>query len=89
MGMVDHDAVAHLSAGMDVDAEHLGRPHLDEVGHVLAPPLPEPVADAVALKRLEPLEEQQRLQVAVAGRIALEDREDVRPRRYAERGSSS
>ena len=70
--------------GMDVDAEHLRGPHLDEVGHVLAPLLPEPVADPVALQRLEPLEEQERLQIAVAGRIALEDRQDVRPRRDAE-----
>ena len=84
MGVVDHDPVAHPGAGMDVDPEHLRGPHLDEIGHVLAPPRPEPVADAVALQRLEPLEEQQRLQIAVAGRVALEDRQDVGPRRDAE-----
>ena len=69
---------------MDVDAEDLRGPHLDEVGHVPAPLLPEPVADPVALERLEALEEQQRLQIAVARRIAVEDREDVGPRRDPE-----
>ena len=88
MRVVDHDPVAHPRSRMDVDPEDLGRAHLDEIGHVLAALLPEPVADPVALQRLEALEEQQRLQIAMAGRIALEHREDVGPRRDAELRSS-
>ena len=71
---------------MDVDPEDLRGPHLDEVGHVAAPLLPEPAADPIALQRLEALEEQERLQIAVAGRVAVVDREDVRPRGDPELG---
>ena len=40
----------------------------------------------VALQRLEALKEEQRLQIAVAGRIPLEDRQDVGPGGDAELG---
>ena len=78
MGVIEHDAAPHPRARMDVDAERLGGPHLDETRHVLAAACPEPTRDPEALKRLKPLEEQQGLDEPVAGGVALVDRRDVR-----------
>jgi hypothetical protein len=84
MGMVDHDPLPDPCPGMDVDPEDLRGAHLEIVRHVLALVHPEPARDPMALQRLEALEEQDRLQVAVAGRVALVDRQDVGPRRDAD-----
>jgi len=83
--MVDQDAVSHRRIGVNIDTEDLGGAHLDEIGHVAPTLVPDPMADAIALQRLETLEEEQRLDIAVAGRIPLIDRHDVSARRGAER----
>ncbi len=81
MGMVDHDPLADPGIGMDVDAEGLADPHLDEVGHVAPAGAPQPVPDAIGLHGLIALEEQDGLEIAVAGRIAFVDGHQVGPGR--------
>ncbi len=89
MGVVDHDPLADHGAGMDVDAECLADPHLDEIGKVAAALQPEPVADPVSLDGLKALEVEKRLHEPMAGRIAIVDGHDIRARRLTERGIGS
>ncbi len=76
--MVDEDARADPRRRMDVHLEQLGSAALQVEGQGLAPLGPQPVSEPVGLQRLEPLEEQEGLQVALAGRVALEHRAHVR-----------
>lgn len=82
--MVDHDAPSDPSGRMDIDTEDLGRAHLDEIGHVLPVIGPKPMGKPVGLKGLKTLEEKEGLYQAMACRVAIEDREHIRPRRLAE-----
>lgn len=75
--VVDHDPLANFRGRVDVDSEHLGHAHLEKAGHVAAPLAPQPMRNAVSLKRLKSLEEQQRQDIAVAGRITVIDRHDI------------
>ena len=77
MGVVDHQALADAGVGVDVDAEDLGDPHLEEIGEVMLAVLPEPVRDAVALRGLIALEVEDRLKQAMAGRVAVVDRDEI------------
>ncbi len=77
MGVVDHDPLPHLRARMDIDAEHLGDAHLDEVGQVPSPRPPQPMPDAIRCDGLEALEIHQRLQEPVTGRVAVKDGDDI------------
>ncbi len=83
--MVDHDPPPDPGVGVNVDAEHLGAAHLQEQRQVAAPAGPEVVRHAVGLERQEALEVEERLEHPVAGRVAVVDRDDVRPRRRAHR----
>ncbi len=89
MGMVHHDAAPDLRAGMDIHAEQLGGPHLHEISHVAATVREQPMRDPVALQRLKPLEEQQRLDQPVAGRVALVHGHQIGPRRLPQGGIGS
>ena len=86
MGVVDHDAAAHAGGGVDVDAKDLGHAHLHEIGHVAPPLAPQPVADAIGLQRLEALEEQDRLQEPVTGRVAVMHGNQIGARRRPQIG---
>ncbi len=70
--VVEEDPLPDHRRGVDVDLEEFGDPALQIEGHGLAALGPQPVADPVRLQRQEALEEQERLDVALAGRIALE-----------------
>ena len=62
---------------MDVDLEQLRHAALQVEGQRLAALAPQPVRHAVGLQGQEALEEQERLHVALAGRVALEHRLQV------------
>src|SRR3546814_7486618 len=82
--MVDHDAAAEACGRMDVDVEDFRGPALQQEGHGLTVLVPQPVGDTMGLDRLEALEEQQRLQEAAAGGIALVHRHGVGAHRIAD-----
>ena len=86
MGVINHHTLSHTRARMDVDPESLRRPHLYEVGHICPTFPPQPVCQAIALKGLKTLEKEQRLQVAVAGRIALVNGNNVCAGRHEDLG---
>jgi hypothetical protein len=77
MGMVYHHALTDPRTGVDIDAKDFGRSHLKEIGHVHAPLYPQMPCDAMGLHRLITLEEHQRLDQPVAGRIALQHGDGV------------
>src|SRR3546814_3525903 len=71
----------------DVCSSDLFRgPALQQEGHGLTVLVPQPVGDTMGLDRLEALEEQQRLQEAAAGGIALVHRHEVGAPRIADVG---
>jgi hypothetical protein len=86
VGVVDHDPLADAGIRMDVDAKGLADPHLNKIGHVPATLAPEPMSDAIGLHGLIALEEKDRLQEAVAGRITLIHCHEVCPGGRAEFG---
>ena len=86
MGMVDHDALADPGGGVDIDAEGFRHAHLEEIGQILPPGRPEPMGHAVGLHGLKALEEQERLQEAVASRVAVVDGHDVGARGQSQSG---
>ena len=71
---------------MNVDGGDHRRPALQVIGEVLAAQVPQPVRHAVRLDRLIAFEIEQRVDVAVAGRVAVEGGDDVGPRRMADFG---
>ena len=85
-GVVDHDAAAEPGGGMDVDAEQFGNAALEKQRHALALLGPQPVGDAIAFERMDPLEEQERLDMGMAGGIALEHGREVGAHRLADGG---
>lgn len=84
MRMVDHDAAPDPGGWVDIDAEGFRHAHLHEIGQVLPSVRPEPVAHAIGLNRLIALEEEDRLQEAMAGGVALVDGDHVGPRHLPE-----
>ena len=70
--MVDHDALAELGSRVDVDAEGARGLALQEQREIAPPVVPQRVGEAVRRQRVEPFEVEQRVDVAVAGRIAVE-----------------
>ncbi len=81
--MVDHDTLAHPRAGVNIDPENLGDAHLQEPGHGPAPGQPQPVCHPIGHKSLKPLEEQDRLDQPVTGRIAVQHRHQIGARSAA------
>ena len=77
MGMVDHDPLADLRGRVDVDAENLAHPHLEEIGQITVPLFPQEMPDAIGLNRLIAFEIQDRLHQPVAGRITLIHRHQI------------
>jgi len=71
--------------GVDIDAKLFRNPHLEKIGHVAASLQPQPMRHAIRLQRLKSLEEHQRLQESVAGRVTVIDRCDIGPRRQSQR----
>ena len=76
-GVVEEDAAAHRHRRIDVGLEDLRRAALQVEREVAPPRVPQPVRQAVGLDGVEALEVEQRLDVALAGRIAVVDRGDV------------
>src|SRR5690606_8804968 len=70
-GMIKQDAAADGGVRMDVHLEHLRGAALQPICEVASPMMVEHMGEAVRLDRLESLEEQHRLDIAVAGRIAV------------------
>ena len=83
--VVEEHALADARGRMDVDAQHLGAPVLEELGQPPPPRGPEHVGNAVGLEGMEPLEVEQRLRKPLAGRIPVAHRLEVGPHRCAER----
>ena len=86
MRVIDHHALSNARTRMNIDPEGLRCPHLNEVGHVRPTPPPQPVRQSITLEGLEPFEEEQRLQIAVAGRVTLIDGNDISAGRYKDLG---
>ncbi len=84
--MVDEDAPAEPCGGMDVDGEEFGNAALQVERHRAAALVPQPMRNAVALQRMEAFEIEQRLDVGMAGGIAVVIGDDVGPRRLADIG---
>ena len=85
IGMVDEDALADHGGGMNIDGEKFRHAALQIERHRLASVVPQPMRHAIKLQRGIALEEEQRLRVSVAGRVALVIGDDVGPRRFADR----
>ena len=86
MGMVDEDAAADTGGGMDVHGEDLTHPALQEERQVAAFMLPQPVGDTVGLESLVALVVEKGFGVAVAGRVAVTDGDQVLPGGVADGG---
>ncbi len=83
--MVEEDAAAHGHRRIDIGLEDAGGPALQIERQVAASPVPQPVRQTVRLDGMEAFEEEHRLDVAVAGRVAIVDRRDVAAHGLAER----
>ncbi len=75
--VVEEHPAAQLRRRVDVHLEQLRAAALQVEGERLAPVAPQEMGDAVGLDGEVALEEQERLQIALAGRVALEHRAEV------------
>lgn len=71
---------------MEINARSLAYPHLREIDQIAAPRLPLPMPDAAGLRRRIALEEQDRFQKAVTGRVAVKQGYQIGPRRRGQIG---
>ena len=84
-GVIEEDAAADRRGRVDVGLEDLRRPAL-QVEREIVPALPpQPVGQAVRLDGVEALEVEDRLDIAVAGGVAVVDGRDVGAHGVADR----
>ena len=84
--VIQQDALADARRRVNLDREDLRNAVLYRPGERGPPLPPQPVADAVALQRLEPFEEEQRNRVARRRRVALAHGLEVGRRRGGDLG---
>ena len=83
--VIEENAAPDARVRIDVGLEHRGGPALQIEREILAALLPDPVREAMRLDCVEAFEIEQRLHVAVRGRIAVDRRDDIRAEGIADR----
>ncbi|MNN50614.1 hypothetical protein D3C81_1652090 [compost metagenome] len=79
--MIEHDPTTNFCRRMNVDLESHGHLILQEDRQCLTPLMPQPVADAVSLQRMEALQVQKRGGIFVDSRVTRAHCLDIAGRR--------